>query len=424
MNRIDKMTGELKKPELLAPAGDMERLKVAVKYKADAVYLGGSVFGMRTAPENFGEEQLKKACDYCHERGVRVYQTVNTLPRNSELSLLPSFLEKAQESGVDAFIVSDLGVMEYAKKYAPEVELHVSTQAGIVNYAAANAFYALGAKRIVTARELSLEEIAEIRRNIPEDMDIECFVHGAMCVSFSGRCLLSNYLTGRDSNRGDCAQPCRWKYSLVEEKRPGLYFPVEDADGGTFILNSKDMCLIEHIPELVRAGITSFKIEGRAKSEYYVSVVTNAYRRAIDAYFENPRDDYRPEQWLIDEMRKISYRDYCTGFYFADPQSDASIALKGGYNREWDVMAVVEKWENGVAFCTQRNRFFEGDELEVLESGRTPFRLTAKDLRNADNEPIEATNHPMMKFSFSCEEPLESGAILRKEREEAQRVII
>ena len=236
--------------------------------------------------------------------------------------------------------------------------------------------------------------------------------------------MLSNYLTGRDSNRGDCAQPCRWKYSLVEEKRPGLYFPVEDADGGTFILNSKDMCLIEHIPELVRAGITSFKIEGRAKSEYYVSVVTNAYRRAIDAYFENPRDDYRPEQWLIDEMRKISYRDYCTGFYFADPQSDASIALKGGYNREWDVMAVVEKWENGVAFCTQRNRFFEGDELEVLESSRKPFRLTAKDLRNADNEPIEATNHPMMKFSFSCEEPLESGAILRKEREEAQRVII
>ena len=418
------MSQEFKKPELLAPAGDMERLKAAVKYKADAVYLGGSVFGMRTAPQNFNETELKKACDYCHERNVKVYQTVNTLPRNSELPLLPAFLEKAQESGVDAFIVSDLGVMEYAKKYAPKVELHVSTQAGIVNYASANAFYKLGAKRIVTARELSLEEISEIRKSIPDDMDIECFVHGAMCVSFSGRCLLSNYLVGRDSNRGDCAQPCRWKYSLVEEKRPGMFFPIEDADGGTFILNSKDMCLIEHIPELVKAGITSFKIEGRAKSEYYVSVVTNAYRRAIDAYFENPSDDYRPEQWIIDEMRKISYRDYCTGFYFADPKDDASISLRGGYNREWDVMAVVEKWENGVAFCTQRNRFFEGDELEVLESDKPPFRLTAKRLKNAEGEPIESTNHPMMKFSFLCETPLENGAILRREREDNMRVII
>lgn len=418
------MTKPIKKPELLAPAGDMERLKAAVKYKADAVYLAGSIFGMRTAPQNFGEEELKIACDYCHERDVKVYQTVNTLPRNPELPLLPAFLEKAQESGVDAFIVSDLGVMEYAKKYAPKVELHVSTQAGIVNYASANAFYRLGAKRIVTARELSLSEIAEIRRNIPDDMDIECFVHGAMCVSFSGRCLLSNYLVGRDSNRGDCAQPCRWKYSLVEEKRPGKFFPIEDSEGGTFILNSKDMCMIEHIPELVKAGITSFKIEGRAKSEYYVSVVTNAYRRAIDAYFENPRDDYRPEQWLIDEMRKISYRDYCTGFYFADPEDDASISLRGGYNREWDVMGIVEKWENGVAYCSQRNRFFEGDELEVLESDKPPFSITASGLKNAENEPIEATNHPMMKFSFLSETPLEKGAILRKERAESARVII
>ena len=418
------MTKPIKKPELLAPAGDMERLKAAVKYKADAVYLAGSIFGMRTAPQNFGEEELKIACDYCHERDVKVYQTVNTLPRNPELPLLPAFLEKAQESGVDAFIVSDLGVMEYAKKYAPKVELHVSTQAGIVNYASANAFYRLGAKRIVTARELSLSEIAEIRRNIPDDMDIECFVHGAMCVSFSGRCLLSNYLVGRDSNRGDCAQPCRWKYSLVEEKRPGKFFPIEDSEGGTFILNSKDMCMIEHIPELVKAGITSFKIEGRAKSEYYVSVVTNAYRRAIDAYFENPRDDYRPEHWLIDEMRKISYRDYCTGFYFADPEDDASISLRGGYNREWDVMGIVEKWENGVAYCSQRNRFFEGDELEVLESDKPPFSITASGLKNAENEPIEATNHPMMKFSFLSETPLEKGAILRKERAESARVII
>lgn len=420
MNRTD-----LKKPELLAPAGDMKRLKAAVKYKADAVYLGGSVFGMRTAPENFGGEKLKIACDYCHERGVKVYLTVNTLPRNDEIEKLPSFLQNAKESGVDAFIISDLGVLEYARKYAPEVEIHISTQAGIVNFAAANAFYHLGAKRVVTARELSLSEIEGIRKNIPGDMDIECFVHGAMCVSFSGRCLLSNYLVSRDCNRGDCAQPCRWKYALVEEKRPGMYFPLEDSeDGGTYILNSKDMCMIEHIPELIRAGVTSFKIEGRAKSEYYVSVVTNAYRRAIDGYFENPSDDYKPEPWLLDEMRKISYRDYCTGFFFGDPKDDASISLRGGYNREWDVMGIVEKWENNTAFCTQRNRFFEGDELEVLESDKPPFKLKAENLKNKDGEAIEATNHPLMEFSFDCPVPLEEGAILRKERAEAQRVII
>ena len=415
----------IKKPELLAPAGDMERLKAAVKYRADAVYLGGSVFGMRTAPENFSGEKLKIACDYCHERNVKVYLTVNTLPRNDELPLLPKFLEYAAECGVDAFIISDIGVLEYAKKYAPEVEIHISTQAGIVNYAAADAFYNLGAKRIVTARELSMKEIIEIRKHIPSDMDIECFVHGAMCVSFSGRCLLSNYLVSRDCNRGDCAQPCRWKYALVEEKRPGMYFPIEDSeDGGTYILNSKDMCMIEHIPELVKAGVTSFKIEGRAKSEYYVSVVTNAYRRAIDGYFESLSDDYRPEQWILDEMRKISYRDYCTGFFFGDPKDDASISLRGGYNREWDVMAVVDEWKDGVAFCTQRNRFFEGDELEVLESDKPPFSVTAKKLKNGDSEPIEATNHPMMRFSFECPVPLEIGAILRKQRDEAARVIV
>lgn len=413
-----------KKPELLSPAGDMERLKAAVKYKADAVYLGGTVLGMRSAPSNFSEEELFDAVNYCHNNGVKVYLTANVLPRNNELEMLPRFLSNAQNCKVDALIISDLGVLDYAKKYAPETEIHISTQAGVVNYAAANSFYRMGAKRIVTARELSLKEIKELRKNIPEDMDIECFVHGAMCVSFSGRCLLSNYLVGRDSNRGDCAQPCRWKYNLVEEKRPGKFFPIDDSDGGTFILNSKDMCMIEHIPELVDAGITSFKIEGRAKSEYYVSVVTNAYRKAIDGYFENPRADYTPEQWVLEEMSKISYRDYCTGFYYNDPSEDANVSFKGGYNREWDVMAVCEKWENGIAYCTQRNRFFEGDELEVLEGGQKPFKVVARNLKNSENEPIEATNHPMMKFSFECEKPIEKGAFLRKERAEADRVII
>ncbi|MDD6146589.1 MAG: U32 family peptidase [Oscillospiraceae bacterium] len=418
------MTGEMKKPELLAPAGDMERLYAAVKYGADAVYLAGKTFGMRAAPANFSDEQLHEAVAFSHEHGVKVYLTCNVLPRNDELAALPSFLLNARDAGVDALIISDMGVLQYAKKYVPELEIHISTQTGIVNYAAANAFYQMGAKRIVTARELKLTEISEIRKNIPEDMDIECFVHGAMCVSFSGRCLISNYLVGRDANAGECAQPCRWKYQLVEEKRPGQYFPVYEGDGGTYIMNSKDMCMIEHIPEMIRAGITSFKIEGRAKSTYYVSVVTNAYRKAIDGYLSNPSDSYVPEQWILDEMKKISYRDYCTGFFYGDPRDDANISYQGGYNREWDVAAVVERWENGVAYCVQRNRFFLGDELEAMEVGKPPFKVKVLDLRNGDGEAIEATNHPMMRFSFRCERPLEAETILRKERDEAARVII
>ncbi len=418
------MSDFIKKPELLAPAGDMERLQAAVKYGADAVYLGGKVFGMRAAPSNFGEDELPEAVAYCHERGVTVYLTCNVLPRNNELNELPDFLMKAEKAGVDALIISDIGVLEYAKKYVPDMEIHISTQSGIVNYATANAFYNMGAKRIVTARELKMTELAEIRRNIPDDMDIECFVHGAMCVSFSGRCLISNYLVNRDANRGECAQPCRWKYALMEEKRHGMYFPIVEDDGGTYIMNSKDMCMIEHIPEMIKAGITSFKIEGRAKSAYYVSATVNAYRKAIDGYFENPSDDYRPEQWILDEMRKISYRDYCTGFFYGDPADDANVSYKGGYNREWDVMAIVRHWENGVAYCSQRNRFFEGDELEALEVGKAPFKVVAKNLKNAEGEAIEATQHPMMDFSFECDIPLEDETILRKERAEKERVII
>ncbi len=418
------MSIKIKKPELLAPAGDMERLEAAVKYGADAVYLGGKVFGMRAAPSNFSEEELPKAVSFCHDKGVKVYLTCNVLPRNDELSELPDFLIKAERAGVDALIISDIGVLQYAKKYVPNMEIHISTQSGIVNYATAKAFYDMGAKRIVTARELKMTEIAEIRDNIPEDMDIECFVHGAMCVSFSGRCLISNYLVNRDANRGECAQPCRWNYALMEEKRPGQYFPVYEGDGGTYIMNSKDMCMIEHIPEMIKAGITSFKIEGRAKSAYYVSAVVNAYRKAIDAYFENQRDDYKPEQWIIDEMRKISYRDYCTGFFYGDVADDANVSYKGGYNREWDVMAIVKYWKDGVAYCSQRNRFFEGDELEALEVSKSPFKVIAKGLKNSEGEAIEATQHPMMDFSFQCEAPLEEGTILRKERQENKRVIV
>lgn len=405
------------KPELLAPAGDSERLAAAVEFGADAVYLGSDCFGMRTAAASFGGEELKKACDYAHSKGVKVYLTCNTVPRNSELCRLEAFFKFAEQSGVDAFIITDIGVMNLARKYAPDVEIHISTQAGITNYAAARAFYEMGAKRIVTAREISLEEIAEIRAKTPKELEIECFVHGAMCVSFSGRCLLSNYMTGRDSNRGDCAQPCRWRYSLLEEKRPGEYFPVEQDESGTYIMNSRDMCLIEHIPELAKAGIDSFKIEGRAKSAYYTAVSVNAYRCALDGYEASGfSSDYKPEQWIVDEVKKVSNRRYCTGFYFSNPMDDAQIFYEGGYVREWDVAAIADRWENGVLYASQRNRFFEGDELEVMIKGKKPFKVTVRNLKNADGEKIDNAPHPMMSLSFDCPEPVPSGAYLRMER--------
>ena len=408
----------MQKPELLSPAGDLARLKAAIQFKADAVYLGGTVFGMRSAPENFDDKGLEAAVALAHESGVKVYLTVNVLPRNDELQALPRFLAHAKDCGVDALIISDLGVLDYAKRYAPGVAIHMSTQTGIVNYAAANACYRLGARRIVTARELSLKEIKELRAHIPDDMEIECFIHGAMCVSFSGRCLLSNYLVGRDANRGACAQPCRWKYALMEEKRPGQYFPMEDAeDGGTYILNARDLCMIEHIPALMDAGVSSFKIEGRAKSEYYVAVITNAYRKAIDAYAADPAGFVLP-QWLRDEVRKVRYRDDCTSFYFDDPHDQAQISFRGGYDRAWDVMAIVEHWETGTAHCTQRGRFFVGDTLEVLTPDKEPFSVTVAQIVNADGEAMDATRHPMMAFSFPCETPLPDGAILRKQRDE------
>ena len=405
------------KPELLAPAGDFERLEAAVEYGADAVYLGSDCFGMRTAAASFGGENLKKACEYAHSKGVKVYLTCNTVPRNNELSMLPDFFRYASDSGVDAFIITDIGVMGMAKKFAPEVEIHISTQAGITNYAAANAFYEMGAKRIVTARELSLDEIIEIRKNTPADLEIECFVHGAMCVSFSGRCLLSNYMTGRDSNRGDCTQPCRWHYSLVEEKRPGEYFPVEQDNTGTYIMNSRDMCLIEHIPELIKAGINSFKIEGRAKSAYYTAVSVNAYRCALDSYEESFfSDNWKPEQWIIDEVRKASNRQYCTGFYFSTPMDDAQIFYNGGYVREWDVAAIAEDWKDGTLFASQRNRFFEGDELEVMIKGQKPVKIIVMNLKNGDGENVENAPHPMMKFSIDCPVEIPAGSYLRMER--------
>ncbi len=409
------MNTTFKIPELLAPAGDRERFDRALQFGADAIYVGGSEFGMRAAPSNFTFTQLAQAVEDAHKKGVRVYLTCNTVPNNSEIQRLPDFLRQAQQANVDALIISDLGTMNIAKKYAPDTEIHISTQAGITNYETASVFYSLGAKRIVTAREVSLEDIAQIRANIPNDMDIECFVHGAMCMSFSGRCLISNYLTARDANKGDCAQPCRWKYHLMEETRPGEYFPIFEDAHGTFLMNSKDMCMIEHIPKMVKAGITSFKIEGRAKSAYYTAVITNAYRAAIDGYIKNPTESYMPEQWIVDEIRKISYREYCTGFYFGRPQDDANMFYDGGYKREWNVSAEVISFENGIVKGILRNRFFEGDILEVMQQGTVPFNIAVKNLKDINGNKIDNAPHPMMEFSFESDCEIKPGAILRKE---------
>lgn len=402
-----------RRPELLCPAGDMERLEAAVQYGADAVYLGGTEFGMRAAPDNFSGAQLKQAVDYCHSRGVQVHLTCNTLPRNEELKRLPDFLKQARDAGVDAFIIADIGVLRMAQKYAPEVAVHMSTQVGTVNYMTADALYEMGAKRVVLAREVSLKEIAEIRANTPKELELECFVHGAMCVSVSGRCLLSNYLTGRDANRGECAQPCRWRYHLVEEKRPGQYFELTEDKNGSYIMNSQDMCMIEHIPELVSAGVDSFKIEGRAKSAFYVAAVTNAYRAAIDGYLRDPRPDYRPEPWIVEETKKISYRDYCTGFYFGPPQHAANIYYEGIYIRNWDVMANVLSSDGTYVTVVQRNRFFEGDVLEVLSPGVRPYSITVKEMVNADGERIHVAPNPMAEIRIACTKSIPAGSILR-----------
>lgn len=404
----------MQKIELLSPAGDFERLKLAVQFGADAVYVGGSSFGMRSNPSNFNAEQLKEAVKYVHDNDKKLYLTCNTLPRNYEIPALPDFLRNAQEVGVDAFIIADMGVLQLAKKYAPEVEIHVSTQAGIVNYASALAYYEMGAKRIVTARELSLDEIREIRDKCPPELEIEAFVHGAMCMSFSGRCILSDYLTGRDANRGDCAQPCRWKYSLVEEKRPGEYFPVNQEKDGTYIFNSRDLCMIEHIPQLVSAGINSFKIEGRAKSEYYTAAVTHAYRAAIDAYLQAPSDDFKPSGWIVDEMDRISHREYTTGFYFG-PIEKGQVTDYGGYVRSWEVCALLKSVDEGRISVDQRNRFFEGEQLEVLEPFAKPYMIAVKNLFcETDHEKTSVANKATGVYSFDCNIKISPNSIFRR----------
>lgn len=400
------------KPELLAPAGDYERLVAAISYGADAVYLGGTAFGMRAASANFDLDTLRQAVEYAHAHGVKVYLTCNTLPRGGEVEELPQYLKDTAACGVDAFIISDIGVMMLARRVAPQVEIHISTQAGVVNYLTARELYGLGAKRVVLARELSLEEIAEIRAKTPPELEIEAFVHGAMCMSFSGRCLLSSYITGRDANRGECAQPCRWGYYLMEEKRPGEYHPIYEDERGSYILNAKDLCMIEHLDKLIEAGVTSLKIEGRAKSSYYVSVVTNAYRCAIDQYLAEP-EHYQLEPWIEEETRKVSHRTYSTGFYFG-PIQNGQYYENAGYVRSYDVVAIVDGYQDGKILCTQRNKFSVGDEIEILEPKRPPRTFVVDSLLDESGEPIRSASHAVMRLQIPCDTPVMPGAILRK----------
>ena len=395
--------------ELLSPAGDYERLVMAVQYGADAVYLAGREFGMRAAAANFDNDTLIRGVEYAHRAGVRVYVTCNTLPREDELQRLPEYLAFLQSAGVDALIIADLGVLSLAQKYAPHVKKHVSTQLGVVNSATANFLYDQGADTVVLARELSLDEIRQIRVNTPKDLRLEAFVHGAMCVSFSGRCLLSNYLADRDANRGQCAQPCRWKYHLVEETRPGEYFEISE-DKGTYILNSNDMRMIEHLPELIDAGITSFKIEGRMKSAYYTAIITNAYRHAIDAaLLGEPLDPV----WIA-ETEKVSHRNYSTGFFFGYPGQHYG---SSSYSQTADIVAVVESCdEEGNALLTQRNRFFAGDILELMNPDTVPVSFRADHLTDEDGQEIPDTHRAMMPFRMKLPMPVPPFTIIRKSR--------
>ena len=395
------------KPELLAPAGDMERLKMAVLYGSDAVYLAGTSFGMRSFAGNFSPEELPEAVRYAHAHGVKVHVTVNTMPRGNELPALPAHLELLNDCGVDALIIADLGVFRMAEKYAPRCERHVSTQVSIANAACASAWYDLGAKRVVLARELSLEEIRVIRQNTPPGLEIETFAHGAMCVSYSGRCLLSNYMTGRDSNRGSCAQPCRYQYALMEEKRPGEYFPVFEDEKGTYIMNSRDMCMIDHIAELMDAGVDCLKIEGRAKSAYYAAIVTGAYRHAIDAVVAGqPLDPV----WR-DEVEHVSHRHYSTGFFFGLP---GQYYQNSRYIRQWQVCAIVTECDaEGNATLSLRNKFAAGEPVELVGPDFKPISFPAPMMQDMDGNELTQPRNPQMLFRMRLPKQAPAFSILR-----------
>ena len=407
----------MKRPELLSPAGNFEKMKSAILYGADAVYLSGRIFGMRAAADNFDIEELKEAVSYAHERGVKVYLTVNTMPREYEYEDLRKYFTDLKDIPLDALIIADIGVLMLAKEIIPEKEIHISTQANAVSAAACRAWYELGAKRVVLARELTLEEIKAIKANLPEGLEIECFIHGSMCISYSGRCLLSNHILNRDGNRGMCAQPCRWNYSvkrfeIAEEKRPETVIPIEEIGGESFIMSSRDTCTIEHIPELIEAGIDSFKIEGRMKSAYYTAVVTNTYKMAIDSYMSG---EYSYDPAWYRELESVSHRDYATGYYYSDSHTDANTAETTGYLRDKAYLAVVVDYnaETGLALMSQRNKMTRGDDAELLSPGMVGRALVIGEIFDEAGEPIDSTPHPYMQFYMKTPFAVKSGDILR-----------
>ncbi len=403
--------------ELLLPAGNFEKLKAAVLYGADAVYLAGKRFGMRSAADNFTVEELIEAASYCHERGKKMYITVNISPRWYEYKGLAEYFDSLRDVNPDALIVADPGVLALAKELLPDIPLHLSTQAGAVSHADCTFWQKQGVSRVVLARELPLEDVKAIKARISPELELEAFIHGAMCVSFSGRCLLSNYLTGRDANRGMCAQPCRWEYKMyeIEEvKRPDIRFPVEETPQGSFIMSSKDMCMIEHIPELMESGVTSFKVEGRMKSAYYAAVCANAYRMAMDAYTKDPTGYRYDPAWLA-ELESVSHREYCTGYWFHEPLADAQTVTRPGYLKEKGYLAVVESYdeETGRAVLIQKNKFSEGDTVEYLTPGCVGKPMIAEQMQDMEGEPIPSCPHPQMRFTMAMPHPVKAGDILR-----------
>lgn len=407
----------MKKPELLAPGGSLEKLKAVIDYGADAVYIGGDAFSLRVAAENFSIDDMKEGLKYAHDRGKKVYLTANIIPHNRDLDKFEEYIKQIRPLGFDAVLIADLGLFDIMRTVAPEIPIHISTQANNTNYRSAMMWHKMGAERVVLGREMSFKEIAEFKEHIPPSLELEAFIHGAMCISYSGRCLLSNYMTGRNSNLGACAHPCRWNYSVVEEKRPGEYFDVEENERGTFIFNSKDLCTIEHIPELINSGITSLKIEGRVKTAFYAATVVGAYRREIDRYFADPENyKFNPEE--MTELRKVSHRPYTTGFYFGRPDSDAQVYETSSYIRDYELTAIVLDYdkETGRITVSQRNRFFEGDEIEIMQPGKSYITITAEDMRDEKGQPITVAPHAQQLVSMKAPEEICVGAMLRKKR--------
>ncbi|SFU84501.1 peptidase U32 family protein [Butyrivibrio sp. INlla21] len=412
----------MKKPELLIPASSLEVLKTAVIFGADAVYIGGDAFGLRAKAKNFSKDEMKEGISFAHEHGVKVHVTVNILAHNYDLDGVEEYLHELKELKPDALIIADPGIFMKARRICPEIDIHVSTQANNTNYETYLFWRDLGAKRVVAARELSMNEIKEIKERIPDDLEMECFIHGAMCISYSGRCLLSNYFTGRDANHGACTHPCRWKYAVVEEKRPGEYLPVYENDRGTYIFNSKDLCMIEHIPELVNAGVDSCKIEGRMKTALYVATVARTYRKAIDDFFES-EEKYRENMpWYKEQISKCTYRQFTTGFYFGKPSDETQIYDVNTYVNEYIYLGIVgEVDDRGFAKIEQRNKFSVGDEIEIMKPDGTDVKVTVKGLYTEDGESIESCPHPKQVIYVELSESAEKYDILRAPSKENEK---